>query len=211
MTSVLRIGLTGGIASGKSTVANQFAELGIPVIDTDLVARQIVEPGTAALRQIVDTFGQDVLQASGRLDRSRLRALVFRDATKRHELEAILHPRIKEQTLEAAATAGGPYQILVVPLLVETDFRQLVDRVLVVDCPESMQRDRLMTRDGESPDQAERIIATQISRDSRLEAADDVIHNDGEPDATLAQVLTFHNHYLALAAHRSAEYTGDSN
>ncbi len=211
MTPALRIGLTGGIASGKSTVADQFAGLGIPVIDTDRIAREVVEPGTAALGQIVDSFGPDIIGVDGALDRSRLRRLIFRDTALRQKLEAILHPRIQEKTLQIAASAGGTYQILVVPLLIETGFRELVDRVLVVDCPESAQRERLMLRDGESQNQATRIMATQIDRKTRLAAADDVIRNDGEPDATLAQVLALHNRYLALAGHRSAEYAEDDN
>ncbi len=197
--AVLRIGLTGGIASGKSTVADRFASLGAVVIDTDQIARQLVEPGSEAFSEIVDAFGQTVLEPDGSLDRGRLRALVFQDDALRHKLEAILHPRIRRRTLETAEAAGGPYQILVVPLLVETGFRQLVNRVLVVDCPECLQQERLMARDGTSADQAGQIMAAQIGRQERLAAADDVIHNDGSPADTAAQVQALHERYVTLA------------
>ena len=195
-----RVGLTGGIASGKSLVAGEFAALGVAIIDTDVIARQVVEPGEPALAQIVERFGSSMLTADSRLDRRRLRNHVFADATEREALEAILHPVIRERSLAAAAASEGPYQLLVVPLLVETGFRSLVDRVLVVDCPESLQLDRLIARDGEDPQQARRMIDAQIPRERRLAAADDVIDNGGSRRATQRQVARLHALYLELAA-----------
>jgi len=213
---VFRVGLTGGIASGKTTVADQFARLGVPVIDTDVIARRLVTPGSAALDAIIAAFGPAVLDADGHLDRRRLRSMVFSDPAGKQKLEAILHPRIRRHALASAATAGGPYQMFVVPLLVETGFGRLVDRVLVVDCPESMQRDRLIARDHESPQRAAQIMASQVSRKTRLLAADDVILNDGSLEDTRARVSALHERYLRLAltcgaGHRSAEYPRGGN
>lgn len=195
---VLRIGLTGGIASGKSLVAEIFAELGVPIIDTDEVARQVSAPGQPALAEIEAEFGADILTPDGQLDRAALRDIVFRDDAKRRRLEAILHPRIGEMTLEALDAAGGPYQIVVVPLLVESDFGQHVDRILVVDADESKQRQRLRTRDRESLEQAERMIAAQSGRSQRLQAADDVVNNSGTRAATRQQVEALHEKYLGI-------------
>jgi len=199
----LRIGLTGGIASGKSTVAAMFAELGVPVIDTDVIARQVVEPGEPALREISDAFGPAVIAADGSLNRPAMRALVFADAAARQRLEAILHPRIREQTVQQANAADGTYQLIVVPLLVESPLREFVDRVLVVDCDEATQIQRLLARDAESEDQARRMVAAQSSRAGRLAIADDVITNDGGFDATLRQVGALHRQYSRLAARRA--------
>jgi dephospho-CoA kinase len=195
----LRIGLTGGIASGKTTVAALFAELGVPVIDTDTIAREVVSPGQPALAEIVETFGTEVLGTGGQLDRSALRRLIFADTARRRQLEAILHPRIRAETLARADACRGPYHVIVVPLLLETGFASLVDRVLVVDCPESTQRARLAERDHESAEQIERIIGSQIARDARLQAADDVIDNAGSLTDTRRQVEALHRSYLDLA------------
>ena len=195
----MRVGLTGGIASGKSLVAGMFAELGVPVIDTDAVARELVRPGQPALDEIITAFGREVLAPDGSLNRSALRERVFQDAGERSRLEAILHPRIRIRSLDLSAAAGGPYQVLVVPLLVESGFSELVDRVLVVDCPEALQRERLLTRDAGSPTLADRMIAAQLRREQRLAAADDVIDNSGDMDATRRQVASLHEKYLALA------------
>jgi len=200
--SVLRIGLTGGIASGKSLVADCFADLGIPVIDTDEIARVVVEPGQPALAEIRAQFGASLLTPDGRLDRSAMRQLVFDDAAQRQRLEAILHPRIRHETLERAQRAGGPYQVLVVPLLVESGFDQLTDRVLVIDCPRELQEARLLDRDSEDPARIARILATQLSREDRLRAADDVIDNSGTVEATLAHTEALHEHYLSIAKNR---------
>jgi dephospho-CoA kinase len=195
----LRIGLTGGIASGKSTVAKMFAELGVPVIDTDVVARQVVEPGQPGLDAVIDRFGADLLTRDGHLDRRALRNLVFDEADQRHALEAIVHPLIRARTIELADQAGGPYQVLVIPLLVETNFSALVDRVLVIDCPENQQRTRLLARDDETPERVNQILAAQVGRQKRLAAADDVIDNAGSLEQTRARVAELHAQYLELA------------
>ena len=197
-----RVGLTGGIASGKSLVADLFSALGVPVIDTDKVAREVVEPGQPALAAIVERFGPDILQPDGRLNRRRLRELIFKDDAERTALEAILHPVIRARSLEQAQSAGGSYQLLVVPLLVETDFAALVDRVLVVDCPEPLQLERLLARDAENPRQAASMIAAQLPRSDRLKVADDIIDNSGDISSTRHQVEKLHQRYLAIAASR---------
>ena len=195
----LRIGLTGGIASGKSTVADLFAEYAIPVIDTDIVARQVVEPGQPGLESIINRFGTGLLTRDQHLDRRKLRSLVFADKSQRLALEAILHPLIRTRTIEWAGQAGGPYQVLVVPLLIETGFRTLVDRVLVVDCPEEQQRARLLARDDETPERVGQILAAQAGLAERLAAADDIIDNSGTLAQTRSQVTELHTRYLHLA------------
>jgi len=196
---ILRIGLTGGIASGKTAVSEMFAQRGVPVIDTDRIAREVVEPGRPALAEIVEEFGEDVLNPDGTLDRRALRERVFAGEGSRQRLEAITHPRIRDETLRRMHNAGGPYQVIVVPLLVESGFGTLVDRVLVVDCPPEIQRRRLMERDAESARTAEAMLRSQTDRDTRLEAADDVIDNSGPLEDTRRQVQHLHNRYLALA------------
>lgn len=199
----LRIGLTGGIASGKSTVADMFAGLGVPVIDTDVVAREVVRPGEPALAEIREAFGDRVIAQDGTLDRAAMRAIVFGDDLARRRLEAILHPRIGEATRRQADAAGGPYQVIVVPLLVESSLRKYVDRVLVVDCSEDTQIARLLARDAESEAQARRILAAQSSREERMAIADDVIANDGDLDEAREQVEALHRRYLRAAAGRN--------
>ncbi|MDX1516538.1 MAG: dephospho-CoA kinase [Woeseiaceae bacterium] len=198
----LRIALTGGIASGKSTVADMFAGLGAVIIDTDVIARQVVEPGEPALAEIRNEFGDDVFAADGSFDRRAMRQLVFADEDARERLEAILHPRIQDATVAAAATAGGDYQIVVVPLLVGSPLASFADRILVVDCTENAQIQRLMARDAESEGQARRILAAQSSREQRLAIADDVVENDGDLGKTLEQVEALHRRYLALSRER---------
>lgn len=195
----LRIGLTGGIASGKSAVADLFAARGVPIIDTDVIAREVVEPGQPALAEIAREFGPGVLGADGRLDRRKLRDLVFSDEKRRKTLEAILHPAIRRVAEERARSAGGAYQIVVVPLLAESPMRASMDRVLVVDCSEETQLERLLRRDAESEAQARRMIAAQASRAERLAIADDVIDNDGSLEATERQVEALHRKYLGIA------------
>lgn len=194
-----RVGLTGGIASGKSTIARHFASLGVDVIDADAIARQVVEPGEAGLAAIVDEFSESVLDADGRLDRQQLRDAVFGDDEKRRTLEGILHPLIGDRMLVAAHAATSPYQIWEVPLLLETGFDQLVNRVLVIDVPVELQRKRLSERDKETPEQIQRILDAQISRDERLRAADDIIDNSGTEAESRAQVQKLHAQYLKLA------------
>ena len=194
-----KIGLTGGIASGKSTVARLFAELGATVIDTDVIARQVVEPGEPALAEIRASFGPSAIGEDGRLDRVAMRKRIFADASSRQRLEAILHPRIGEEVRRQAEAAAGDYQIIVVPLLVESPLRPFMDRILVVDCDEQTQLERLLRRDAETESQARRMLAAQASRGERLEIADDVIDNSGTLDATRARVVELHEIYRSLA------------
>src|SRR5690606_6222083 len=174
---MLTIGLTGGIASGKSVVAKKFVELGASLVDTDVIAREVVAPGEPGLAAIRKVFGPSVLNESGDLDRAAMRNLVFHDPAKRKALENLLHPRIRAHMLEQIAASTGPYTIVAVPLLVESGFAPLFDRVLVVDCPEESQIARLMQRDGVSEQDAAAMLAAQTSRAARLEVADDVIDN----------------------------------
>lgn len=199
MATPPRIGLTGGIASGKSTVADLFAELGAVIIDTDVIAREVVMPGEPALDEIVAAFGDAVLAADGTLRRGKLRDVVFSDAAARKRLEAIVHPRIQEETQRQAAAAGGPYQLIVVPLLAGSPLRDFVDRVLVVDCSEETQIRRLMERDASGEDEARRILAAQATRDERLALADDVIENEASVADLRQQVAALHEIYRSLA------------
>lgn len=198
----LHVGLTGGIASGKSTVARLFAARGVPVIDTDDLAREAVAPGSDGLAAVVARFGPGVLAADGSLDRRALRRIVFASESDsesekaRRDLEAITHPRIRALLTQRSSEAGGAYQIWVIPLLVEGKGRVRVDRVLLVDCPEALQIERVMQRDGSSREQAEAILAAQASRAERLSAADDVIVNDGDPARLEARVAELHQIYL---------------
>jgi dephospho-CoA kinase len=194
------VGLTGGIASGKSTVAQLFAERGVPVIDLDQVARDVVAPGTPLLARVIERFGPKLRQADGSLDRRALRRRVFAHPQERRELEGLLHPAILRRSAELVATAGGPYQIIVNPLLVEMDAPGRYDRVLVVDCEEAVQRARLGQRDDSSPAEISRILAAQTTRARRLQLADDVIVNDGDLAALVPKVAALHERYLRLAA-----------
>jgi dephospho-CoA kinase len=197
---MFRVGLTGGIASGKTTVSRLFAALGVPVIDSDEIARDVVAPGTPALAAIVARFGAGVLQPGGDLDRRALRGIVFADPAARRDLEAITHPAIRAEMERRSAQAGGAYQVLAIPLLVEGGAaRSRVDRVLVVDCPEALQVRRVMARDGSTEAQARAVLAAQASRESRLAAADDVIANDGDLAGLRDQVEALHARYLAAA------------
>ncbi len=179
-----------------------FADLGVPVIDTDVIAREVVSPGQPALAEIREAFGAGVIAADGTLDRAAMRSMVFGDAGARRRLEAILHPKIGKATRAQAEAAGGAYQVIVVPLLVESSLRGFVDRVLVVDCDERTQVARLLERDAESEEQARRILAAQSTRAERLAIADDVVSNDGSLDDTSEQVRALHRTYLIEAAAR---------
>lgn len=198
-----RVALTGGIASGKSTVADLFAALGVPVIDTDVIARQVVEPEQPALAQIAATFGRDVLDADGRLDRRRMRERIFTDPDAKRRLEAILHPAIRIEMERQSMAAQGPYQVLVIPLLTEGGRRDHVDRVLLVDVPEDLQIQRLMMRDGVTHEQAQSSLNAQATRAQRLALADDVVRNTGRVDDLRARVATLDRRYRELAAARS--------
>ncbi len=197
---VFRVGLTGGIASGKSTAAKFFGALGVPILDSDQIARDVVEPGQPPLERLVARFGPSILTPDGHLDRPALRDIVFSDPKARADLEALTHPAIGAALEARSATAGGPYQILVIPLLVEKHLGSQVNRVLVVDCDEALQIRRLRARDGSTPKQAQAILDAQVSRSTRLKAADDVITNDADMSAVSAQVTALHARYLELAA-----------
>jgi len=196
--SPVLIALTGGIASGKSAVAQLFANLGTVVLDTDQIARDVVEPGTATLAQLVEEFGSGILDAAGGLDRVRMRSLVFADPQQRRRLEAITHPAIRAELQRRSRAAGGAYQIHVIPLLVEGGGNGGYDRVLVVDCPEEDQLKRLLARDGSSLEQAQGILAAQAGREQRLAAADDVIVNTGTLHDLPRFVQTLHRNYELL-------------
>ena len=202
-TRAYRVGLTGGIASGKSTAAKFFGALGVPILDSDQVARDVVEPGQPPLQRLVERFGAGILTADGHLDRPALRDIVFSDPKARADLEALTHPAIGAAMEARSAAAGGPYQILVIPLLVEKNLGSHVDRVLVIDCDEELQVRRLRDRDGSTPEQAQAILAAQASRTARLKAADDVIRNDADMSAVRDQVAGLHARYLRLAGARS--------
>lgn len=197
---MLKIGLTGGIGSGKSVASNRFAELGAAVIDTDLLSRELVEPGQPALNEIVAEFGTSVLDARGHLDRARLRERVFADEAARKRLEAILHPRIRAEMLRRAERSDAPYVVFVIPLLFETGQQSLVDRVLLIDVPETLQRARVADRDGLQAGQIDAILAAQTDRATRLRLADDVICNDTNLDDLENAVRALHERYLQLAA-----------
>lgn len=198
----LFVGLTGGIGSGKSTVAALFAELGITTIDSDVISRQLTQSGGSAIEAIRSTFGNDYIDASGALDRARMRQLIFSDAAAKQRLETILHPLIRAQMLsQTAAETRSPYLLLVIPLLFETNnYRELVQRTLVIDCAEATQIARTTQRSGLSEQEVRAIMAQQISRIERLQRADDTILNDAGLDALRLQVARLHQNYLAVCA-----------
>jgi dephospho-CoA kinase len=195
-----RIGLTGGIASGKSTVARLFGQRGVPVIDMDQLAREVVAPGEPALQAIVAVFGEEVLGADGQIDRARLRARVFHDLPSRRRLEELLHPQILAAAVRRAESLNGDYQVIVAPLLVEFGLAGWVDRVLVVDCPAELQIRRLLARDVGDETLARAILAAQATREVRLAAADDVIVNDGPAELLSTAVARLDAAYRDMAA-----------
>jgi dephospho-CoA kinase len=196
----LVIGVTGGIGSGKTTVADLFASLGVPVIDADELAREAVMPGQAAYDAIVQRFGTGILNSAGELDRRQLRERVFSDPASRTDLEHIVHPRVYAEINKQLERLESPYAIVVVPLLIESGGRQIVDRVLVVDAPEETQIERTNRRDGTAPGTIEKILAAQLDRSSRLSAADDVIKNDSSVQALEEAVSKLHGWYIHEAA-----------
>ena len=196
----LLIGLTGGIASGKSTVAQRFMDLGVPVIDADVAAREVVAPGKSGLQQVIDRFGSRVVAENGELNRRALRELVFSDPDARRDLEAILHPLIRSEMDRSAALAVGPYIVMVIPLLIEGGSRERVDRILAVDVDEAVQLQRVMARDHCSAEQAQAILDSQAPRSARLAAADDVLPNGGTVTELRQAVDSLHQQYLRLAA-----------
>ncbi|MGL5290114.1 MAG: dephospho-CoA kinase, partial [Aeromonas sp.] len=179
------VAITGGIGSGKTTIANHFAQLGIEVVDADVIARQVVEPGTPALAAIAAQFGPDLIDSQGQLDRRRLREQVFADPAAKAWLNALLHPLIRSEMLRQCANATSPYCLLVVPLLVENQLTELANRVLVIDVNEATQIERTCQRDGVSPAHAKAIMAAQASRMERLHAADEVLENHNGSELTL--------------------------
>lgn len=196
------IGLTGGIGSGKSAAADQFALLGAAVVDTDAIAHELTRPGGAAIPRVREQFGDASIGADGAMDRKKVRELVFADPSAKKKLEALLHPMIRAESQRRIAAAAGaaPYVVHVVPLLIESpDYRGRVQRVLVVDCAEEVQVERVRQRSGLGEEEVRRIIAAQASRAARLEAADDVIDNSGPLAALRPQILMLHERYLALA------------
>lgn len=197
--SMLVVGLTGGIGSGKTAVSDCFAALGVPVIDTDLIAREVVEPGQAALAEIVAEFGAQCVDDSGALQRAVLRKRIFNDAAARQRLEAILHPRIRNVVHERIAAQTAPYVLVVIPLLVESAMTDLVQRILVVDVVEEEQMRRVLLRDQIHSLQARQILNAQATRQQRLAVADEVLVNDGALTDVPAKVAALHQRYLQLA------------
>ncbi len=202
MNRALCIGLTGGIGSGKSTATDLFVSLGVPCIDADDVSRQVVERGSEAIREISNTFGKDVLDEQGNLDRKKMRQIVFDDNKAREKLESIVHPRVYAKIDNFIKGVSNPYCIISSPLLIEKRNNYTHDRVLVIDVPEPLQLTRASKRDGQSEEEIAKIIQSQVARAERLEAADDVISNDGDMENLRAQVHAMHESYLELAAAR---------
>lgn len=196
---MLIIGLTGGIGSGKSTVCNYFANLGVPIIDADLIAREVVEPGQPALEQISARLGKDFITSEGRLNRRLLRERIFLDDRARTTLQSIMHPLIRARMKEQLATLDAPYVIIAIPLLVETGQRDMLDRILVVDTPVELQIQRVCRRDKVDKDQVQSILEAQCSRTDRLAVADETINNTGDLKALEGQVSQIHHYYLKLA------------
>lgn len=190
------VALSGGVASGKSTIAHLFAQLGVPIIDADIIARQVVEVGTPALEQITKHFSQEILLENGELDRSQLREIIFNNDHERLWLNNLLHPIIAQETQKQFAQQTKPYVIWVVPLLIENNLHQLADRVLMIDIPEALQLERLINRDRISESLAKKMIATQVCLTDRLAFADDIIVNDGDLESLKIQVDNLHKQYL---------------
>lgn len=200
------VAITGGIGSGKTTIANQFAELGIDIVDADVIAREVVEPGTPALAAIAAQFGPEMLDPQGQLDRRRLRERVFSDPDAKAWLNGLLHPLIRQEMLRQCANARSPYCLLVVPLLIENRLTQLANRVLVIDVDEATQIERTCRRDGVSRAQAEAILAAQASRAERLAAADDVLDNQNDAAEIIKRrILALHETYMAFASQQASQ------
>lgn len=197
------VGVTGGIGSGKTLVTDTFASLGIEVVDADIVARDVVAPGTEGLAAVREHFGEQVIASNGELNRAALRELVFTNEEQKQWLNALLHPLIRTAMATAINAIRSPYGVLAVPLLIENGMQKMVDRIAVVDCPETLQLERALLRDGSSETVIKGIMAAQVSRQQRLDEADDVIDNSQDKAFTTAQVNQLHQQYLALANQRS--------
>ena len=194
------VGLTGGIASGKTTISNLFAELGVPVIDTDVISRELLQPGQLAYRQVRQHFGESVVAADGRLDRAELRRIVFTDRSQKSWLEKMLHPLIFQRSHDAILEhRRAAYVLVVIPLLFETNFQSLVDRIVVVDCPAEVQIERLVRRDNIDEALARRMLAQQLDNAARLARAHDIIDNSADGKDLRSQVLELHQSYLSRA------------
>lgn len=206
------VGLTGGIGAGKSAVAAIFSGYGITVVDTDVISRDLTSVGGAAIPAIASTFGDEFIDGAGGLDRPAMRSYVFSDAAARHQLEKILHPLIKTEAVRQVLHAASPYVVLVVPLLVEhlADYRELVDRILVVDCDEAQQLTRIAARPTMNMEQAKAILAVQHSRNTRLAVADDIIDNRGNLAELAEQVSVLHGRYLSAAQEKSTTTSNNS-
>ena len=178
MGKSLKIGLTGGVASGKTTVSDFFKGLGIPVIDADVISHEVTQPDGSAFEEIISSFGSSILDENGLIDRKKMRAIIFDDASKKEMLERIIHPKVREEMFDSVSQSNDHYLIVSVPLLVETGMNQIMDRTLVVDCSEETQIERLMHRDKITLDEAKSILRNQTSRSNRLKAADDLIVNE---------------------------------
>lgn len=195
------VALSGGVASGKSTVANLFAQLGVPIIDADIIARQVVEKGTPALAKIIDHFGKDVLLPSGELNRTKLRNIIFNDPHQRAWLNELLHPIIQQQTDKQIKRYNSPYILWVVPLLIENNLQKQADRILIIDTHADIQLKRLQNRDNIDKNLAKNMLSSQITNEQRLHYADDIIVNNNTQSNTLAsQVLDLHKKYLKLSS-----------
>ena len=198
MKRLLRIGLTGGIGSGKTTVKNFFDELGAPTVDADEISHRITKPGHTAFDEVVALFGKESLDETGNLDRKRLRALIFDEPDLKQKLEAIIHPRVRAQIRDFTDRVDYPYCIICIPLLLETGAQSTVDRVLVVDAPEELQVARVSRRDNAEERQTRSIIRSQAGREQRLNAAHDIIVNDGNINDLKAQVENLHERYMMM-------------
>ncbi|MCG7922045.1 MAG: dephospho-CoA kinase [Candidatus Thiodiazotropha lotti] len=196
---MLTVALTGGIGSGKSAVSNHFESLGVPVIDADRLAHQMVQPGSPALTRIKDSFGDHLIGPQGQLNRGALREIVFNDPTQRKRLESILHPPIRQAMEEWIEQQTAPYVILVIPLLFETGQQDIAQRILVVDCEESLQYQRVAQRDNLDESEITQILASQVDRQTRLEGADDIIENNGDLAALTKATERMHQAYLVLS------------
>jgi dephospho-CoA kinase len=195
----LVVGLTGGIGSGKSTVAKYFADLGAEIIDTDKLARSLTQPGQAAYESIVKKYGAKILLPDQKLNRRALREIIFEDATQRVWLEKLLHPLIRAESQRLAAESNAPYCMIVIPLLFESAPNVFIKRILVVDAPETLQVERTCVRDNLNALQVDIVMQTQVSREQRLNGADDIIYNDKGPENLMPQVLKLHELYLSIS------------
>lgn len=193
------VGLTGGIGSGKSTVSDFFSKLGVTIVDTDIIAREAVEPETEALTAIIKQYGIEITQNDGTLNRKKLRDIIFQNTSEKDWLEALLHPIIHNMTADKLKSSSSPYTILASPLLLETSDRHRVNRIAVVDIPFEEQLRRTVMRDGANEEQIKAIIASQLPRQARLDLAHDIIDNSGNLDSTRQQVMDLHKAYLTLA------------